>query len=394
MSLERWTFRWSGLRAVGVAIVAVFLGVAVYRLLMGLGAATNLNDQWPWGLWIGFDVLTGVALAGGGFSTALIVHILHKHKYHSISRAALLTSLIGYNLVLGGLFLDIGKWYNFWRPFFYWGYHSVLFEVFWCVSLYTMVQMLEFGHIAFERVKAPSLKKLFDGILPILFVVGIMLPTLHQQSLGNLYIVAVDRLYPTWWSLWIGIFFLTSAFFVGPAMCTFEGWLAAKAYKRDFNHEVPVLGSLVKVTAWLMLLYLVMKVVDLTWRGAWGFAFNGSFEGNMFLLETIVFVLVPMIMFFMPGVRNSAGGLLTASILTVAGVIFNRMNVVFTGMAGASGGSYFPHWMEWSVTIGLVTVGVLLYCFIVENFAIFHEDQEKQAAINKTHRYGTAQVQA
>ncbi|MEW5867617.1 MAG: NrfD/PsrC family molybdoenzyme membrane anchor subunit, partial [Bacillota bacterium] len=345
---DRWTFKMTPIRAVLLALVALMAGVAVYRLLYGLGAATNLSDEWPWGLWIGFDVLTGVALAGGGFSTAFIVHILHKHKYHSIARAAMLTSMLGYIIVSVGLFLDIGRWYNFWRPFVFWGYHSVLFEVFWCVFLYTNVQILEFGHIVFERVKAPSIKKIFDAMMPFLFIIGILLPTLHQSSLGSLYIVAVDRLYPTWWSLIIPVFFLTSSVFLGPAMVTFEGWLAARAYGRNFAHEMPVLSSLVKVSAWLMLFYVVLKGIDLTWRGAWGYVFNGSFEANMFLLEMVLFVIVPMIMYFTPGVRNSIGGVVTASVLVVAGIILNRMNVVFTGMATASGGSYFPSWMEWS----------------------------------------------
>ncbi|MBV1735707.1 MAG: Ni/Fe-hydrogenase cytochrome b subunit, partial [Candidatus Desulforudis sp.] len=337
---------------------------------------TNLSDEWPWGLWIGFDVLTGVAIAGGGFSTAFIVHILHKHKYEPIARAVLLTSLIGYLLVMGGLFLDIGRYYNFWRPFVYWGHHSVLFEVFWCVSLYTTVQVLEFGSIAFERIKVNKLKALFDKMLPALFIFGIMLPTLHQSSLGSLYIIAIDRLYPTWWSMLIPVFFLTSAVFVGPAMVTFEGWMSSRAYKRDFMAEMPVLSSLVKVSAFLLLFYFILKIVDLTYRGVWPYVFNGTLQGNLFIVEILFGILVPMIMYFTPSIRNSVGGIVTASVLVVAGVIFNRMNVVFTGMAPASGGAYFPHWMEWSVTIGLVAAGILVYCFVVENFAIFHEDQE------------------
>ncbi|MDP3044652.1 MAG: Ni/Fe-hydrogenase cytochrome b subunit [Bacillota bacterium] len=376
MQKDRWTFKMTPTRIVLFAIVAVFLGVAAYRLLYGLGVATNLSDEWPWGLWIGFDVLTGVAIAGGGFSTAFIVHILHKHKYEPIARAVLLTSLIGYLLVMGGLFLDIGRYYNFWRPFVYWGHHSVLFEVFWCVSLYTTVQVLEFGSIAFERIKVNKLKALFDKMLPALFIFGIMLPTLHQSSLGSLYIIAIDRLYPTWWSMLIPVFFLTSAVFVGPAMVTFEGWMSSRAYKRDFMAEMPVLSSLVKVSAFLLLFYFILKIVDLTYRGVWPYVFNGTLQGNLFIVEILFGILVPMIMYFTPSIRNSVGGIVTASVLVVAGVIFNRMNVVFTGMAPASGGAYFPHWMEWSVTIGLVAAGILVYCFVVENFAIFHEDQE------------------
>lgn len=377
-----------------ILIVLLATGVMIYRLGFGLGAATNLNDQWPWGWWIGFDVLIGVALAGGGYSTALIVHILHKGKYKPIARAALLTSMLGYIIVLVGLFMDIGRWYNFWRPFLVYpgSWHSVLFEVFWCISLYTTVQVLEFGHIFFERVKAASWKRFFDRILPGLFILGIVLPTLHQSSLGSLYIVAVDRLDPLWWSILIPVFFLVSSFFVGPAMCVLEGSLAARAYNREF--ELPVLSSLVKVSMWMMIFYVVLKVVDLLYRGHFGDMFAGTTASNLFLVEMIVGVIVPIIMYAAPGIRNNPGGLILASSLVVGGVILNRLNVVFTGMAEAMGGSYFPSWMEFTVTVGLSAIAVLAYCFIVENFTIFCEDKEKQAEINKTHRYGTAQVHA
>ncbi|KUK40749.1 MAG: Polysulfide reductase NrfD [Clostridia bacterium 62_21] len=394
MGKDRWTFRMTPVRWLLILIVLLATGVMIYRLGFGLGAATNLNDQWPWGWWIGFDVLIGVALAGGGYSTALIVHILHKGKYKPIARAALLTSMLGYIIVCVGLFMDIGRWYNFWRPFLVYSgsWHSVLFEVFWCISLYTTVQVLEFGHIFFERVKAPSWKRFFDRVLPGLMILGIVLPTLHQSSLGSLYIVAVDRLDPLWWSIIIPVFFLVSSFFVGPAMCVLEGSLAAKAYNREL--EMPVLSSLVKVSMWLMIFYVVLKVIDLLYRGHFGDMFAGTTASNLFLLEMIVGVIIPIIMYATPSIRNNPGGLILASSLVVGGVILNRLNVVFTGMAEAMGGSYFPSWMEFTVTAGLIAAAVLVYCFVVENFTIFHEDQGKLAEINRIHRYGTARVHA
>jgi len=156
MQLGRnFTFRMTGFRKLLILFVLIAVAAGLYRFVFGLGAVTNLSDEWPWGLWIGFDLLCGIALAGGGFSTALIVHVLHKDKYLPIARAALLTSLLGYIISMVSLFLDIGRWFNFWRPFFYWGFHSVLFEVFWCISLYTTVQVLEFGEIFFEKFRVP-----------------------------------------------------------------------------------------------------------------------------------------------------------------------------------------------------------------------------------------------
>ncbi|MFZ5642830.1 MAG: NrfD/PsrC family molybdoenzyme membrane anchor subunit [Bacillota bacterium] len=373
---KKWSFKITPVRIVLMGVAAAAIMMMVYRLVFGLGSSTNLNDQWPWGLWIGFDVLTGVALAGGGYSTCLLVHVLHIKKFTPIARSAMLTSLIGYLLVMAGLFMDIGRWFNFWQPFVSWGYHSVLFEVFWCVSLYTTIQLLEFGEIATEKVMKPW-HKIVKKVLPVLFIIGIVLPTLHQSSLGSLYVIEVGKLYPLWWSMLLPVFFLMSSFFVGPAMVTFENLLAGRAlgHRTDTN----VLQSLIKVSGYLMLAYLGLKIFDLFYRGAAGLVFKGNFEGNMFLLEMIAGVVVPLIICFTPRLRETKAGLMSFSVLVVAGVIINRMNVVFTGMSGSMGGFYFPSFIEWGVSIGLVAIGVLGYLFVVENFSILpHESKARE----------------
>lgn len=366
--LGKWRFSITPWRVLMIFFVLVALCAAIYRFVFGLGAVTNLSDEWPWGLWIGFDLLCGIALAGGGFSTALIVHVLHRDKYLPVARAALLTSLLGYLVALVSLLLDIGRWFNFWRPFFYWGYHSVLFEVFWCIAVYTIVQVLEFGEIFFERVKYPSLEKILHSLMPLLLIVGIVLPTLHQSSLGSLYIVAVDRLNPLWWSMMLPFFFVWSAFSLGPAMVTVEGTLAARAYNR--SPELPVFSSLTKVTMWMMIVYFVVKVIDLSYRHVWPIAFNGSLESNFFLVEMAVFVLLPIILYAIPSVRNRPWGVFTASLLVVVGVVFNRLNVSLIGMAKSVGAPYFPSIWEFAITIGLWSALILAYCFVVENFSI------------------------
>ncbi|MBM7855345.1 Ni/Fe-hydrogenase subunit HybB-like protein [Desulfohalotomaculum tongense] len=374
MAAQKWSFKITAVRKVLIALAALAAAIAVYRLATGLGTTTNLNDRWPWGLWIGFDVLTGVALAGGGYSTALLVHILHYNKFNVIARSAMLTSLLGYLLVMVGLFLDIGRWFNFWRPFVSWGYHSVLFEVFWCISLYTLVQVIEFGEIATERV-AKSWHKPLKKIMPVMLILGVLLPTLHQSSLGGLYVIEVGKLHPLWWSPLLPLFFLMSSFFVGPAMVTIETTLAGRA----LGHRVEdnILRSLIRIAGVLMVIYLALKIIDLVNRDAFGYVFAGGLESNMFLLEMIVGVIIPIIICFTPW---SAGrsGLVTFGVLTAAGLVINRMNVVITGMYQALGPGYFPSWMEWAVTIGLVSGGVLVYLFIAENFNILgrHEEQE------------------
>lgn len=377
LRFRSWHFRLTPTRMVLIALMLIMIVASAFRFIFGLGAVTNLSDKWPWGLWIGFDLLCGIALAGGGFSTALIVHVLYKEKYLPVVRAALLTSLLGYLISLVSLFFDIGRWFNFWRPFFFWGYHSVLFEVFWCISLYTIVQILEFGDIFFERINFPSLKKKLKRIMPFLLILGIILPTLHQSSLGSLFIVAVDKLYPLWWSMILPFFFVWSAFFLGPAMVTLEGTLASRAYQR--NPELPIYQSMVKITMWMMIVYLIVKIIDLSYRGVLPIAFNGSFESNMFLFEMIGFVILPIIMYMIPSIRTSQGGITVASFLVVAGVILNRINVNFIGMARAIGAPYHPSIWEWSITLGFWSFLILAYCFIVENFPILPKEEHVEA---------------
>ncbi len=372
MSAQKWSFKITPTRIILAALAGLAAVLAIYRLVVGLGPTTNLNDHWPWGLWIGFDVLCGVALAGGGYSTALIVHILHREQFNSIARSAMLTSLLGYLLVMAGLFLDIGQWFNFWRPFVSWGYHSVLFEVFWCVSIYTTVQVLEFGEIVTERVAKPW-HKFFKKIMPVLLVVGVLLPTMHQSSLGGLYLIEVGKLHPLWWSPFIPLFFFMSSFFVGPAMIAVETSLAGRA----FNHwvDLRVLRSLARIGGSIMIIYLGLKVIDLINRGAFKYVFAGGLESTMFLLEIFIGVIIPLVIVFGPWGKTRKG-IVTYGALTAIGVLMNRLNVVITGMINYYGPGYFPHWMELAVSIGLVAGGVLAYCFIVENFNILGHSEE------------------
>ena len=373
---QKWSFRITPIRSLLMLLSAVAIGAIIFRLVTGLGTVTNLSDEWPWGLWIGFDVLCGVALAGGGYGTALIVHVLHKDYFAPIARSAMLTSLLGYLLVMAGLFLDIGQWFNFWRPFVSWGHHSVLFEVFWCVSCYTTVQVLEFGEIATERV-GKKFHTIFKKALPVLMIVGIIFPTLHQSSLGALYLLMVDKLYPLWWSPIIFLFFLMSSFFVGPAMICVETTLAGKAY--DHWIPIPILRKLVRISGYAMLLYLIIKIVDLTNRGVLGLAFSGTFEANWFLIEMIFGIIIPIVIAF-TGFSNTRSGLFTFGLLVSCGVVLNRMNVVITGMIRSTGVSYVPSLWEFTVSAGLVAMGVLAYCFIVENFRILEHEDHGHAA--------------
>lgn len=370
---QGWRFSITPFRLVLMAISAISLALIMFRLITGLGLVTNLNDSWPWGLWISFDVMCGVALAGGGYGTALIVYVFRQEQFSSIARSAALTSLIGYLLVMVGLFLDIGQWWNFWRPLVSQGHSSVLFEVFICVSIYTTVQVVEFGEVTTERV-GRKYHAFFRKILPVLLVVGIAIPTMHQSSLGALYLLMVDKLHPLWWSPVIFFQFLLSSFFVGPAMIAVETALAGKA----FNHKVPVpvLTGLIRISGCAMLVYLAVKFGDIILSGDVPYLFDGSFESVFFWIEVGLGVIVPVVICFSP-LAKIRGWVVTFGALVASGVILNRYNVVVTGMTTSTGVSYWPSPSELTITIGLVAMGMLAYLFICENFRIIEHEPQK-----------------
>ncbi|MDR3232541.1 MAG: polysulfide reductase NrfD [Planctomycetaceae bacterium] len=370
IGFDQWSFRITPARMLLIFLALAAAGIIAVRLIFGLQAVSNLNDDWPWGLWIGFDVLSGVALAGGGYGTALIIHILHNKKLHSVSRATMLTSLIGYVLVVAGLFIEIGRWWNFWVPFVSWGHDSVLFEVFWCISMYTVVQVLEICEIITEKV-FKIFHKLFVFVLPFLLILGVTLPTLHQSSLGALYLMMDGRLHPLWFSPIIFVFFFLSSFFVGPAMIAVESALAYLCYKHVT--PLPVMKTLARIGGAAMILYLTLKIGDLAYHGELPLLWAGDFESLIFIAEIGIGIILPLLIVFSPLV-NFRGWLILYGFLTSFGVLFNRLNVVITGMVRDTGSVYCPALTEVTVSIGLVAGGILAYMFLCENFNILGDE--------------------
>lgn len=373
-----WDFTITPVRFVLTGLVALMVATVVLRLLTGFQYVTNLTDETPWGMWIAFDVMCGVALAGGGYSTALLVSIFQYKEFHIVARGALLTSLLGYILVMAGLFLDIGQWFNFWRPFVSWGYTSVLFEVFWCISIYTTVLSIEFFEIITERILRKKLHRYIVKILPVLIVIGLIFPVMHQSSLGGLFLIMKERMFPLWWSEFLPLYFLLSSFFIGSAMVTIETTLAKTAYGHEIPHNIML--KLTRVGAGMMFVYLLLKLYDLFEKHEWNYVFQGTLQSNMYCVEMLFGILIPLVIIVSP-LSKKRGGLLTYAVLTVLGVILNRLNCVFTSMYES--GSYFPGIGEIIVSVGLISLGVLVYCFLVENFNIIGNERAVQVKIDK-----------
>jgi Ni/Fe-hydrogenase subunit HybB-like protein len=349
----------------------------VYRLVYGLGASTNLSDQFPWGLWIGFDVLCGVGLAAGAFTLCAIVHIFNLERFKPIVRPAVLTGFLGYFLVAIAISLDIGRPWRIWHPLVFWNPDSVMFEVAWCVTLYLSVLALEFAPAVFERLRSPRALKMLKAISLPLVIAGVLLSMLHQSSVGSLYLIVPNKLHPLWYSPLLPVLFFVSAIAIGMAMVIVESnWS-----RRAFGHEIDVklLGKLGQGIVVVMGTYGVLRIWDLHYRGSLGAVLVPSEESAMFLLEMLLMVVAPVALLAVRKVRETRLGLLAGGFTAVLGFIMNRLNVAITGMRAASGVDYRPAWMEWALTAGLVALGMLLFMLAVKYLPIFGPAGAKHA---------------
>jgi Ni/Fe-hydrogenase subunit HybB-like protein len=366
---HRWGFRITGFRLLLIVVVGVFLALVAYRLMFGIGVVTNLDNRWPWALWTWWK-LAGVALAGAGYSTNMWLYFLGRERWHDVERGAFVVSMLGYLMVCAALILDLGQWYNAWHPFVSWGYHSVMFELFFCVGGYTAIQVVEFVYIFEERVRLPRLRRLLTKLYGAILCVGMLLPFFHQSALNSLYVIAKGREDPLWWSLLLPIFAIATSMFVGPAVVTLENFASRRIYGRPVH--LPILGEMARIASGVMFVYLCLKVADYSVRGVIPELVSGSLLGNIALIELGLGVVVPMVMFMSPGARASERGMLTASVLTIGGVVLNRFNITITGMMASTGeGFYRPSWMEGWFCLGLAAAVALAYLFIVENFPIY-----------------------
>lgn len=377
--------------SIGTSILSILvilgLAVMIYRFINGLGAISNLSDGRPWGLWISFDLYCGVALAAGGFTLAGAVYIFRLEKYHPVVRPAILTAFLGYTLVILALLVDLGQPWYIWHIIINWNVHSPLFEVGMCVLTYTIVLALEFSPAVFEglnRSNFPVVRNInwripwgiIRAIQIPLVIAGVVLSTLHQSSLGSMLLMMPTTLHALWYSPILPILFLISAIAVGPAMVIFESTLS----NRVFGHrlETSVLSGLAKIIPYILGLFLLFKFFELAAVGEIGLIFTAYPYNLLWWGEIIVGSVIPIILFSIPDIRQSRKGVFWTSVLVIIGLIFNRFNVSMLALGMRPGYVYFPHWMEFAVSIGLVA-DALLVVWLAYRFLpiIKHEEMVK-----------------
>ncbi|MBI2868590.1 MAG: Ni/Fe-hydrogenase cytochrome b subunit [Chloroflexi bacterium] len=367
MRPEKRTFPFG----ISILTIMVIFGLIpiVMRYINGLGAVSNLSDGRPWGFWISFDLYCGVALAAGGFTLAGWVYVFNREKYHAVARPAVLTAFLGYTLVILALLVDVGQPWYIWHAIIYWNIHSPLFEVAICVMTYTLVLALEFSPAVFEGLAKSNLPvvrrlnwripwRIIRAIQIPLVIAGVVLSTLHQSSLGSMLLMMPETLHPLWYTPVLPVLFLTSAIAVGPAMVIFETSLSSKA----FGHKLPldILSGLGRAIPYILGVYLLLKLTELTATGEIGLIFTAYPLNLLWWGEILIGVILPIVLFSLPGVRQSRGGLFWAAVCVVVGLVLNRLNVSMLALAMRPGFTYFPHWMEVAISAALVADAMLV----------------------------------
>jgi Ni/Fe-hydrogenase subunit HybB-like protein len=346
---------------------------AIVRFTGGLGASTNLSDKFPWGLWVGFDVISGVGLAAGGFTIAAAVYVFHLKRFYPVLKPAILTAFLGYLLVIVGLVFDVGRPDRLYNPLFMGNPHSPLFEVAMCVMLYTAVLFFEFSPNLLERLGWGGPRRWIGRITVPLVIVGVILSTMHQSSLGSLFLIVPQKLHTFWYSTSLPLLFYVSAIAAGCAMVIFESHLSFRAFGHRLKQDV--LADIGRILLVVLVMYLLMKIYDFYMRGVWSEFFQPRMETLLFWLEILKGVIAPIILLSVRKIRLSARGLYIAAVCTIFGFLLNRLNVSTTGFVASSGVNYFPSWMEIAITVALVSIGVSIFAVAVRYLPIFEHPE-------------------
>lgn len=351
------------------AAAAFGVGVGIYRMAMGLGPTTNLTDASPWGIWISFDLAT-VALSGGAFTLAALVYVLQFDSLHAAVRPTVLAGLLGYSAVLVILLFDLGRWDRFYNVFMHPNFSSALLEVSWCIAAYSMILTYEFSPVLLQNSRLKGLLPTIEKYVIPIVIVGVTLSTMHQSSLGTLFVIMSPRVHPLWYSMLLPVFFLVSSLAAGISMviggATLSYWLFGRSLK------IKTLAQLSWFLPWILGFYLVLKFGELIIANELDLLVEGGRYTALFWTELIVGAVIPILLFAMQQVRTSRAASLFGAALVIGGVVLNRFDVTWFAMK-SSGASYSPHWMEVALLVGVLSGVVLVYSLVARYFPVYEE---------------------
>jgi Ni/Fe-hydrogenase subunit HybB-like protein len=379
--------------------LVIFLGlwvlILLYRFLTGIGTVSGLTDGYPWGIWIAFDVVTGTALACGGYAIAILAYILNKGKYHPLVRPALLTSALGYSMAALAIIIDVGRWWGIWRiplggfpDMGSYNWNSALLEVALCVMAYVGVLWIELGPAFLEKWEATSKNsalvgfakfglKFYDKALIWIVALGVLLPTMHQSSLGTLMLIAGQKLHGLWSTPWIPLLYLISCVGMGYAVVVWESAVSSRVFKRQREDSmlISLSGAMVVVQG----LYLLLRFADIVISGKTMLMFNSGVLSLMFWIEIALFA-VPMVMLMRAKDRANFATIFKASILIMLAGGLYRFDTYIVAFNPGKNWSYFPTTLEMLITLGTIAFEIFLYIFIVKRYPILSGTRVAQAA--------------
>jgi Ni/Fe-hydrogenase subunit HybB-like protein len=355
-------------------ILAVFAIIGLFfiikRYFFGLASVSNLNDGYPWGLWIVYDVVTGTAIACGGYAMAILVYMLNKGEYHPLVRSALLASMFGYTLAGVSIYIDVGRWWQLHNIFLpqYANLNSIMFEVAVCVAGYVMVMWIEFSPAFLEgREKHRKKLNIVNKIMFIFIALGVLLPTMHQSSLGSLMIIAGKKLSPLWQTNFLPLLFLISAVTMGYAMVVFESVYSSIGLRRAM--ETSILSKLSAIIPVLIITFLLIRFADLIWRGEVALMLKGDLKSIVFIIENICFIYPAIILLSRKKRNNPKHLFFSASTIILAGALY-RFNAFLIGFDPGNGYHYFPAFSEIMITLGIIAIEIMAYLVFVKKFPV------------------------
>ncbi len=360
-------------------VCMMFVVIALFfltkRFIFGLGYVSNMSDGFPWGIWIAYDVVVGSAFACGGYVMALMCYVLNKGEYHPLVRPALLASMFGYTLAGVSVFFDIGRYAHAYNLYLPWqmNVHSVMFEVAMCIGTYIFVLWLEFTPAFLERWKLKNLQAKLNKVIFLLIALGVLLPTMHQSSLGSMMILAGWKLDPMWHTMLLPLLFLGTAIMMGFAMVIMEGSISGRVY--HLGDETPMFTKIAKILTWVVGVYLFIRFFNVMVKGELGNVFSGSFLGNMFILENL-FLIIGLVIMACPRMRINPKLLFVAAVSILIGGSLYRFNVYLMAFDPGDGWRYFPSIGEQMVTYSLIATEVAAYTFFVKYFPVFEVHHE------------------
>jgi Ni/Fe-hydrogenase subunit HybB-like protein len=363
---------------ISIPIILTGLVIIAVRFMKGLGSVTNLSQDTPWGLWIGFDVVTGVAFAGGAYVITFLVYILKIQKYHSIVRVTVLNGFLAYLFYAGALLLDLGRPWNVINPIIgnSFGTSSVLFLVAWHFLLYMIAELVEFSPAIAEWLGSEKVQKILSGMTIAAVIFGITLSTLHQSGLGALYLMAKEKIHPLWYSEFIPLSFLVSSVFAGLSMVIFEGSISHQVFSEqisDKQHKAHkgIINGLSKICAGTMFAYFFLQLLIFVHGKHWNLL--NTDMGYWYLTEMLGFVLFPMILYFYSYRTQNIFLIRVASIITMVGIVLNRLNVTIIGFKWNADIHYIPSWMEIVVTLTVIFIEIWIFRWVINRLPVLRE---------------------